>query len=285
MDEPRLRVLSLGAGVQSTTLALMAAQGEIGPMPDCAIFADTQAEPAAVYEHLDWLGSPNVLPFPIHRVTAGSIIENIERMRRGERWASIPVFLLAEDGRAAPVVRQCTTEFKIEPIHAKVREMVGFSPGQSFRHALGIGPRDPVPILVEQWIGISWDERERQSDSGHAWIRNRWPLLEKQVTRQQCERWLIDNGYPVPPKSACVFCPWTENARWRQMRDERPADWRLAVDVDRLIADGAPETATRAGTRPMYLHRSLQRLEEVDLSDLFTDTGGFRNECMGMCGV
>ena len=29
----RLRVLSLGAGVQSTTLALMAAHGEIGPMP------------------------------------------------------------------------------------------------------------------------------------------------------------------------------------------------------------------------------------------------------------
>lgn len=31
------RALSLGAGVQSTTLALMAAHGEIGPMPDCAI--------------------------------------------------------------------------------------------------------------------------------------------------------------------------------------------------------------------------------------------------------
>ena len=45
----RLRVLSLGAGVQSSTLALMASRGEIGPMPDCAIFADTGAEPAKVY--------------------------------------------------------------------------------------------------------------------------------------------------------------------------------------------------------------------------------------------
>jgi hypothetical protein len=42
-------VLSLGAGVQSTTLALMAAHGEVGPMPDCAIFADTCWEPKAVY--------------------------------------------------------------------------------------------------------------------------------------------------------------------------------------------------------------------------------------------
>jgi hypothetical protein len=33
--------------VQSTTLALMAARGEIEP-PDCAIFADTGWEPAAI---------------------------------------------------------------------------------------------------------------------------------------------------------------------------------------------------------------------------------------------
>ncbi|NTJ45305.1 hypothetical protein G6L28_22315 [Agrobacterium larrymoorei] len=36
----RLRALSLGAGVPSTTIALMAAHGEIAPMPDCAISAD-----------------------------------------------------------------------------------------------------------------------------------------------------------------------------------------------------------------------------------------------------
>lgn len=69
----RLRVLSLGAGVQSTTLALMAAHGEIGPMPDCAIFADTGWEPQAVYEYLEWLTSGNVLPFPVHIVSAGNI--------------------------------------------------------------------------------------------------------------------------------------------------------------------------------------------------------------------
>jgi len=49
----KLRVLSLGAGVQSTTMALMAAHGEIMSMPNCAIFADTGWEPKAVYEHLE----------------------------------------------------------------------------------------------------------------------------------------------------------------------------------------------------------------------------------------
>ena len=52
MSEPDMRVLSLGAGVQSTTLLLMAVEG-ILPGLDCAIFADTGWEPARVYEHLD----------------------------------------------------------------------------------------------------------------------------------------------------------------------------------------------------------------------------------------
>src|SRR5688572_3380034 len=37
-----MEIISLGAGVQSSTMALMAAHGEIQPMPDAAIFADTQ---------------------------------------------------------------------------------------------------------------------------------------------------------------------------------------------------------------------------------------------------
>ena len=77
-----LRVLSLGAGVQSTTLALMAAHGDVGPMPDCAIFADTGDEPAAIYEHLQWLSSPNVLPFPVHVATRGALERALILRRR-----------------------------------------------------------------------------------------------------------------------------------------------------------------------------------------------------------
>ena len=87
-----VRIISLGAGVQSTAMALMAAHGEIEPMPNCAIFADTQWEPKAVYDHLDWLEKQ--LPFPVHRVTAGSILDHIERNSNysGQQFASVPWF-------------------------------------------------------------------------------------------------------------------------------------------------------------------------------------------------
>ena len=39
--DTKWNVLNLGAGVQSSTLALMAATGAITPMLDFAIFADT----------------------------------------------------------------------------------------------------------------------------------------------------------------------------------------------------------------------------------------------------
>jgi hypothetical protein len=73
-------------------MALLAAHGEIGPMPDCAIFADTGWEPSAVYDHLDWLMSGNVLPFPVHVVSAGNIRDELLAAGAGNRWASIPAF-------------------------------------------------------------------------------------------------------------------------------------------------------------------------------------------------
>lgn len=108
MREIELRVLSLGAGVQSTTLALMAAHGEIDP-PDCAIFADTQWEPRAVYEHLAWLRSGNVLPFPVHIVTAGNLRQSIRDRRNttGGRFAAIPWHITNENGSAGMGRRQC----------------------------------------------------------------------------------------------------------------------------------------------------------------------------------
>ena len=67
LDNPDLRVLSLGVGVQSSTLAVMAARGDIGPMPDCAIFSDTGWEPQYIYDYLEYIRP--LLPFPIHQVS------------------------------------------------------------------------------------------------------------------------------------------------------------------------------------------------------------------------
>jgi 3'-phosphoadenosine 5'-phosphosulfate sulfotransferase (PAPS reductase)/FAD synthetase len=104
MSDP-LHIISLGAGVQSSTMALMAAHGEITPMPAAAVFADTQAEPASVYKWLDWL--ERQLPFPVARVTRGSLEQDGLIMRRPRTDAFFPA-------RTSPCSRATTTAQSVE---------------------------------------------------------------------------------------------------------------------------------------------------------------------------
>ena len=90
---PRMTVVSLGGGVQSTVMALMASEGKLGPMPDCAIFADTGWEPPTIYEHLDWLADK--LRFPLHVVDNGRSLREDARAlvnhSGNESFIDIPV--------------------------------------------------------------------------------------------------------------------------------------------------------------------------------------------------
>ena len=53
-----LTVISLGGGVQSSVMALMASQGAFDAIPDCTIFADTHWEPPPSTP--TWTGCPGI---------------------------------------------------------------------------------------------------------------------------------------------------------------------------------------------------------------------------------
>ncbi len=284
LDSPQLRLLSLGVGVQSTTLAFMAARGDVGPMPDAAIFADTQAEPAHVYRYLAWLAPQ--LPYPVIIASAGDLeADTLAGFNStGQRYASIPAFVLNEAGKVGITRRQCTKEYKLEPIVAETRRMLGLAKGRSIRHHLKLKRAEPTPRIVEQWIGISTDEIERMARSRTPYIHNRHPLIEARMSRRDCEAYLAERQIRVPKKSACVFCPFKTNAEWLDLQVSEPEDFARAVTVDRAIRNGNPSKGMRATV--MALHRSLRPLEEIDFAAEQEDPRfGFANECLGMCGV
>lgn len=267
-----MRILSLGAGVQSSTIALMAQRGDIAPI-DHAIFADTQSEPAAVYEYLGWLRS--VLTFPVHVITRGSLRQEILDASAGKRRANgrPPLFLVNPDGTSGMTRRQCTGDFKIDPIMRKVRELTG------------VPPRSPGPkaVVVDQLMGISLDEAHRMRDARFRWVRHEYPLIDLRMTRQACLRWLAERGYPTPPKSACTFCPYHSDAMWREMKASDPESFADAIAVDEAIRSSG---ALMLRTGIAYLHRSRQPLREVDFTDPRSRNGDlFGEECAGVCGV
>lgn len=240
-----LRVISLGAGVQSTVVMMLAAEGII-PKVDAAIFSDTGWEPAAVYAHLDRLEREVAIPagIPIHRVTAGNIRD--DALDPAHRFASMPLYVLNKDGSPGMARRQCTSEYKLKPIKAKVRELLGYP------HPI----RVPKGVYVEQLIGISTDEAHRANVSDVKYAENVFPLLDLGWSRRRCLTYLAGKGWETTPKSACIGCPFHGNRAWRNLRDNSPAEWDDAVAFDAAIRDARANATGNALRGSMFLHRS-----------------------------
>lgn len=253
-------VLSLGAGVESSTLALMSEQGTL-PRLDFAIFADPQQEFWHTYRQVADLR--RMCKFPIYCVSAGDIAKDGElHVETGSRWAKMPLFTL-EDGKKGRLLRQCTKEYKIEPFRKELR-----------KHIKGLEK-------VEVWIGVAADESVwRVKDSPVKYITHRWPLLELKMTRQDCKGWLLNNNYKVPEKSACTMCPYHSNAFWLDMKNNHSEEFARVVRFDKKIR----QLPTLQGQT--FLHKSCQPLVmAIDQLQVGSEKDEFNNECSGVCGL
>lgn len=264
-------ILSLGAGVQSTTVYLLAMEGELHL--DAAVFADTGDEPRAVYEHLAWLQS---LDGPrIYVTSKGRLSDDLLRGDNStrQRIAAVPFFTLKPDGEIGMTRRQCSSEYKIEPVERCIR-----------REILGLKPRCRVPknTAVHQYFGISLDEARRSLGIRKRCALSHFPLIAKGLTRADCVRYLAGRVPHETPRSACVYCPFHSDAEWMRVRSI-PEDWALALKVDAgLRVDGA--IVNRNMDAQMFAHRSCKPLGEVEFRHE-RQFNMFTTECEGMCGV
>lgn len=259
-----IRALSLGAGVQSSALYLMACDGDIDI--DVAIFADTGAEPAWVYEHLaflETLGGPEIV-----RVQGGLGLTHaiLEKGRIPSRpdWYDIPAFHYGGISR-----RQCTKNFKIIPIHRELRRWVG--------------AKGSAAILM----GISLDEVHRMKEPRAKWLKHEYPLIDRRLRRGDCLR-LWQERYPdrALRKSSCTFCPYHSAATWLELADGLSlAEWEVVRSVDAKVAavDGS-----RLHNSMLPIDDAIASLRQARLLNPRMpgfEQDGFGNECEGHCGV
>ena len=279
------RALSLGAGVQSSVLALLLSRShprliELGyPKPDVAIFADTGWEPDYVYQHLDWLEEQ--LQYPLIRVSEGDLKTNLKKARTvsGHNFVDVPLFTVNRDGKKGMLRRQCTTHYKIKPIYRRVRELAGGQRGRPF----------PKNTHAEMWIGISLDEVGRMKPSRERWVEHRWPLVNIGMTRQDCVEW-FNSEYPGRhlPRSACVICPYRSDEHWLELKQSEPDSYEEAVHFDRWLRHSTKNPVRELLHGRPYLHSARRPLDSV-IDEQETEGGEginhFENECEGLCGV
>lgn len=245
-EDYTLDVLSLGAGVQSTMLLVHAI--EQGTPPDAVVFADTGWEPRAVYAAL-WRSAELCAAHdvPLYVVRNGDLY--VDTLTPGRRSASIPYWLVGDDGKAGRMRRQCTGEYKIAPIRRHVRALLERK----------LGTRSLSGVLVRMTIGISLDEQRRCTPSNVRYIEHAYPLVDMSLTRDDCDVWLRERGWHVP-KSACIGCPFRSAEQWQALE---PAELDNAIAFDDEIRSGNV-TVRGARIRAIpFLHRSRTPLRDA----------------------
>lgn len=255
MSEP-IHIISLGAGVQSSAMAIMASLGMIAPMPLCGIFADTGDETDETYQ---WIGElQKLVSFPVIWLKGPRLSDSLVN-----KWghSEIPAWFKNEQGNPSIGRRQCTKYFKIIPVRREIRA------------------RYPKRNTI-LWMGISTDEISRMKPSGRKWLTHRWPLIEQHKSRRDCLAFLKTQTQTEVPKSACVYCPYKDPARWKQSQS-RPSEMEIIRRVESVLLP-----------RNEFLTRALSAIEQTDFTPIKKDDGqleifenDFNNECEGMCGV
>jgi len=277
-----LRVLSLGAGVQSSTLALMIEQGELPPI-DVAIFADVKGEPKKVYDWLEYL-KKKITSYPIHVVTWRDLKQDILDASKGEYKAFTAPFFTKniETGKKGMLRRQCTNSYKVQPVIQEIRRLLGLKKREKRK----------AGTEVELLMGISQDEIVRMRKNQLNYITNEYPLVDKKMTRKDCLQWLEDNFYPTPPRSACTFCPYHSNKEWLDIKNGDQDEWKEIVEMDKAIRNQEKFKEKNKNQKvidEIFLHRSCLPIDEVDFEneknkDQLDFNFGMLNECEGMCG-
>ncbi len=217
-----IKVFSYGGGVQSTAALVLAAQGRIDykTFLFCNVGDDSENPATLAYVNqvaLPYAKEHRIELIELQKTRFGEPETLYQRLTRpGSRSIGIPVRLA---GSGAPANRACTLDFKIKVIAKWLREH-------------GATKDNPATSA----LGISLDEFQRmRSDSGIAYQKLAYPLIDLRIDRQQCRNIISEAGLPIPAKSSCWFCPFHSLRTWQEMRQEQPELFKKACELEEII--------------------------------------------------
>lgn len=262
-----MKILSCGAGMQSTALALIScaqAQGKTQirypqvPRYDAVIYCDLGIEPAWVPEQVRFIEracKDSGIPFYILQSDLyWDYMENFGN----SRVSAMPFWTMDENGKPGRIGRRsCTVDYKIIMIQKFVRTyLLGYRPRQHLR-AEDIGAH-------ELHIGFSKEEASRSFPSQHKMFQNKFPLIEmgwerKDTYRYNLEEWGLDSK-----ASACLICPFHKNYFFQHIKHHFPADYASVVRFDDMLEERQPRSHIR---NRVFLSRSGKRIRDLTPAD------------------
>lgn len=256
-----LKILSCGAGMQSTALALMSCENKLKgqrvhplvPIYDLIVFADLGGEPDWVYDQVEFIRQA-CEKAGIRFVVLQTDLYGYYLERFGYAYTkSIPFWTLAPDGSKAKMKRACTLDFKIIKIQQYVKyTMLGYKPRQRMRKE-DIGQH-------EMHIGFSAEEKSRSFESRNAMFVNSFPLIEMGLERADNFQYILETWGLETKASACVFCPFHRNYFFYYLRKHHAENYSQLVTLDSVLEERQPGSKIHS---KLYISRSRKRIETL----------------------
>lgn len=271
-----MKILSCGAGMQSTALALMACEKAMGnsglypaiPVYGAIIFCDLGLEPVWVKRQVDFIRRACEKAGIAFYILDTPLYQDFLRNFGQRRTVSIPWWTLMEDGHKSRMPRNCTIDYKVEMIAKFIRwKLLGYKKGQRLW---------PADIKAhELHIGFSVEEKRRCKENPNQLFVNKFPLVEMGLTRADNYKYILEKWGLDTKASACAFCPFHRNYFYQYVRRHEPETYAAIVGVDNLLRDKTPMPPMKS---TLFISRSRKRITDLTPEDC-RDA-----ECFEYCG-
>ena len=186
------QIASFGCGVDSVAGLLLNSDY------DEIIFADTLDELPETYAYLDYFEKKSGLK--ITKVTS--------------KHGSLYDYFFKGKSQSSKFHHWCSDKFKIQPIRKYLREKYG------------------KKETFEMNIFIDYSEFHWMRESDRKYIKNKYPLVEQKLNRDQLKEIIKSKGYLLPEKSGCYHCCFTTKKGWIKLRNKEPELWQKTKDLE-----------------------------------------------------
>jgi hypothetical protein len=246
-------ILSFGGGVQSSALAILIAHKQVNV--DAIVFVDTGFEKSNVFAFLEKYTLPMLekakIPFYIAKT------EDYEKKRYAD--FSLPAFFTLHS-KTHEITRSgmfCSDKWKRNVYQRFVNAQFGTK--NTYTTFIGFSTDES-----SRAIRFSKMPREDLFEKSKPLAKTKWtyefPLIELNMSRQDCIALVKSYFHVEPPKSSCIFCPNHKQDEWTHVKES--ADWEKVIAVDKIIRT----YNSKNGIDTQYLTPELKPIDECVFS-------------------
>lgn len=260
-----LKILSCGAGQQSTALALMSCENKISkrnrfplvPIYDAIIFCDLGGEREWVYDQVEFIAETcKRADIPFYVLKGKNLMNDYLENYGTARVVTVPFWSIDENGKKGKMTRHCTIDYKIVQMQNFVRwNLLGYRKGERTK---------PEDIGAhEMHIGFTSEERQRIFDSKHKLFVNKYPMVEMGLTRADNYAYVREYWGLETKGSACLFCPFHTNYFFKECKENCHKDYDMLLSFDEKLENGVPNKRIGVPDSKVFISRSRKRIKDL----------------------